>query len=57
MTGIAVGVEGVQVGFAMTTTVVFSSLALTIGASVVASLLPAIQAARTDIIKAIRSGG
>ena len=56
-TGIAVGVEGVQVGFAMTTMVVATSLAVTIGAAVLASVVPAIQAARIDVIKAIRSGG
>ena len=52
-TGIAVGVEGVQVGFAMTTMVVATSLAVTIGAAVLASVVPAIQAARIDVIKAI----
>ena len=55
-TGLAVGVEGVQVSFAMTLPVVLGSLGLTIAAAVAASLLPAWQAARIDVIKAIRSG-
>lgn len=56
MTGISVGVEGVNVSFALTPSVVLTSIALTVGAAILASLLPAMQAARTDVVKAIRGG-
>ncbi len=55
-TGVAVGVEGVQVGFAFTSGVVLLSLLLVTGAALVAGLLPALQAAHTNIVRAIRSG-
>lgn len=54
--GIAIGVEGVQVSFAMTGGVVLTSLLMTLASAIVAGLLPAIQAARTDVVKAIRGG-
>ncbi|MAG55294.1 MAG: hypothetical protein CMJ83_03300 [Planctomycetes bacterium] len=56
-TGVAIGVEGIQVGFVLSGPVIATSLAVTAGAALVASLVPALQAARTDVVKAIRSGG
>lgn len=55
-TGIAVGVEGVQVGFAFTPVVVVLSLLVVSAAALVAGLLPALEAAHTNIVRAIRSG-
>jgi len=57
VTAVGVGVEGIQVGFVLTPGVVFTSLALAAGATLLASVVPAVQAARTDVVKAIRSGG
>ena len=56
LSGIAIGVEGVQVSFTMTQDVVITSLGITLGAAVLAGLLPSIRAARTDVVKAIRGG-
>ncbi len=56
-TGVAIGVEGIQVGFALTPSVVLVSLALAAASALVASVVPAAQAARTDVVNAIRSAG
>jgi putative ABC transport system permease protein len=55
VTGVAIGVEGVQVGFALGPQVALLSILISAGAAIVAGLLPALQAARLDVIDALRS--
>ncbi len=55
--GFAIGVEGVQVSFALTPAVAATALLLAALAAIAAALLPALRAARTDVVKAIRGGG
>jgi len=55
-TGIAIGVEGVQVSFALTPRVAVTGVLIALAASLLAALIPAARAARTDVVKAIRGG-
>jgi putative ABC transport system permease protein len=55
-TGIAIGVEGVQVSLALTPGVAVMGLVFTLVAALLAALIPATRAARTDVVKAIRGG-
>ncbi|PIE25510.1 MAG: ABC transporter substrate-binding protein [Planctomycetota bacterium] len=55
ITGIAIGVEGVQVGFTLGLDLVFLCLALITASAIVAGIVPALQAARIDVIDALRS--
>lgn len=56
LTGVAVGVEGVQVSFALTPGVAVMGLVSALGAALIAALIPAVRAAQTDVVKAIRGG-
>jgi putative ABC transport system permease protein len=56
-TAVSIGVEGVQVAFAPTVTVVVTSLVVTAVCALVAGAIPAMQAARMDVIRALRSSG
>jgi putative ABC transport system permease protein len=55
-TGIAIGVEGVQVSFALTPSVAALGIGLVLGGALLAALIPAIGAARVDVVRAIRGG-
>lgn len=55
--GLAIGVEGIQVSFALSAQVIAQGLLLVLGATLLAALVPAVAAARTNILRSIRGGG
>ena len=55
MTHLSIGAEGVSVSFIVTSEVVVRALALSLGAALIAALIPAIQAGRMPVVRALRS--
>ena len=54
-THLSIGAEGVPVSFLVTTEVALRALWLSLGAALGAALVPAVQAARLEVVKALRS--
>ena len=54
-THLSIGAEGVSVSFVVTGAVVVRALALSLGAALVAALIPALQAGRMPVVRALRS--
>lgn len=54
-THLSIGAEGVSVSFLVTNTVVIRALALSLGAALLATLVPAINAGRMPVVRALRS--
>jgi putative ABC transport system permease protein len=55
MTHLSIGAEGVPVSFLVSTEVALRALALSLGAALLAALVPAVQASRVEVVKALRS--
>lgn len=55
-THLSIGAEGVPVTFVVTPEVALRALALALGAALVAALIPAVQAARLEVVHALRAG-
>ncbi|MCA9001370.1 MAG: ABC transporter permease, partial [Planctomycetes bacterium] len=54
MTHLSIGAEGVSVSFLVTQGVVVRALVLSLGAAILAALIPAFQAARIPVVRALR---
>jgi putative ABC transport system permease protein len=55
LTHLTIGAEGVPVSFVVTLEVALRALALSLGAALAAALIPALQAARIEVVGALRS--
>jgi putative ABC transport system permease protein len=55
VTHLSIGAEGVPVSFVVTGEVALRALALSLGAALAAALIPAVQAARLEVVGALRS--
>lgn len=55
VTHLSIGAEGVPVSFVVTSEVALRALALSLGAALAAALIPAVQAARIEVVGALRS--
>jgi putative ABC transport system permease protein len=56
-TGVAIGVEGVQIAFSTAPAVLLRSFALAFTAALAAGAVPAVLAARREVVRTLRSGG
>jgi ABC-type antimicrobial peptide transport system permease subunit len=55
LTHLSIGAEGVPVSFVVTGEVALRALVLSLGAALAAALIPAVQAARLEVVGALRS--